>query len=405
MTANVLEHRRARAFAEALEAHRTEDGPDSGPSSGPPRGSAAMAELLGMAGALGALPAPELSMEARTVQRAQLMAAFEQEWAGGPAARVPQQRTHRAARAGGRRRWGRRLAIGGLVAGVAVGSFAGAAAASTNALPGDALYGMKRGLEGLRLDWAGSDTERGALLLDQASTRLEEAQGLLGRAGTGPVSGLSPDTVDQVRRALDDMHAEAIKGRDLLRSVYRSNGSLTPMRRLATFADGEDGRWAALQEHLPPQLTTQASKVDQLFGDMSEDVAPLHLEQPPGKSGTPAHTAPGAQTPGESTGPAQGEPRSSSAVPDSSGGADTGQGTSAGGGTGTGGGVGSIVHGLTDGLTGNGTTPSSSPAPGQPAGKSVVPPAPSTAPSTTPDGGQGLTLPPLLPGLLPGLTL
>ncbi|MDH6576774.1 DUF5667 domain-containing protein [Kitasatospora sp. MAP5-34] len=408
MTANVLEHRRARAFAEALEAHRTDGGPESGPSSGPPSGSAAMAELLSMAGALGALPEPELSLEARTVQRAQLMAAFEQEWAGGPAARVPLQRGHRATRAGSRRRWGRRLAIGGLVAGVAVGSFAGVAAASTNALPGDALYGMKRGLEGLRLDWAGNDTERGALLLDQASTRLEEAQSLLGRSGPGAASGLSADTVEQVRQALDDMHAEAIKGRDLLRSVYRSNGSLTPMRKLATFADGEDGRWAALQEHLPPQLTTQASKVDQLFGDMSEDVAPLHLEQPPARNGGAANggTGTGAQTPDTGTGSAQGEPQGSTDSPATGGStAGTGQGGSAPD-SANGGGVGSLVHGLTDGLTGNGTGPSTSPAAGQPGGKSAATPAPSTAPAgSTPDGGQGFTIPPLIPGLLPGLTL
>ncbi len=404
MTANVLEHRRARAFAEALEAHRTEDGPGGDISS--PSGSSAMAELLSMAGALGALPEPELSMEARTVQRAQLMAAFEQEWAGGPATRVPQQRGHRAIRAATRGRWGRRLAIGGLVAGVAVSSFAGAAAASSNALPGDALYGMKRGLEGLRLDWAGNDTERGALLLDQASTRLAEAQDLLGRAGTGAPSGLSAGTVDQVRKALDDMHAEALRGRDLLRSVYRSNGSLGPMRKLATFADGEDGRWAALQEHLPPQLTTQASKVDQLFGDMGDDVASAHLEQAPA-NGTAGHggSGTGAQSPGAGNSPAQGEPQGSADAPNSAGGstAGTGQGGSTPGGSQ--GGVGSLVHGLTDGLTGNGTAPSSNPAAGQPNGKSAASPGPSSAPASTNPDTQGLTIPPLIPGLLPGLTL
>lgn len=400
MTANVLEHRRAKAFAEALEAHQTEDGPTSGPLGG----SAAMAELLSMAGALGALPEPELSMEARTVQRAQLMAAFEQEWAGGPAAKVPQQRRHGVAAASRRRRWGRRLAIGGLVAGVAVGSFAGVAAASSNALPGDALYGMKRGLEGLQLDWAGSDTERGALLLDQASTRLEEAQSLLGRAG--PSSGLSAGTVEQVRRALDDMHAEAIKGRELLRSVYRSNGSLTPMRKLATFADGEDQRWAAVQGQLPPQLTTQASKVDQLFGDMSEDVAPLHLEQP-GQGGSSGHSGAGTgQSPTAGTDPAQAEPQGSADAPGSPGGSPNSPARGGGAAPDTGkGGVGSLVHGLTDGLTGGGTTPSSSPAAGQPSGKSAASPAPSTAPESSAPEGQGLTIPPLIPGLLPGLTL
>ncbi|GAA0675095.1 DUF5667 domain-containing protein [Kitasatospora atroaurantiaca] len=396
MTANVLEHRRAKAFAEALEAHQAE----SRPGSSHHGGSTAMAELLTMAGALGALPEPELSTEVRTVQRAQLMAAFEQAWAGGPAARVPQQRRHRAAGAAQRSRWGRRLAIGGLVAGVAVGSFAGAAAASTNALPGDALYGMKRGLEGLQLDWAGSDTERGALLLDQASTRLEEAQDLLGRAGSP--SGLSAGTVEQVRRALDDMHAEAIRGRDLLRSVYRSNGSLAPMRKLAGFADGEDERWAALHGKLPGQLTTQASRVDELFSDISEDVAPLHLEQQPGKGGGPGHGGAGGgqQAPGSTSSPAQGEAQGSADTPNSRG----SSGGTAHGGPAPGGaaaGVGSLVNGLTNGLTGSGA--SSSPAAGQSpkSGDSAAPSAPAQG---TPDG-QGITIPPLIPGLLPEITL
>ncbi|MFD8752089.1 DUF5667 domain-containing protein [Kitasatospora sp. NPDC059577] len=283
MTANVLEHRRAKAFAEALEAHRTEQraatDAESANTAGTGSGSAAMAELVGLTDVLGALPGPVLDREVRTVQRAQLMAAFEQALAGGPGAAVPRQRRHRAIRTAPRGRWSRRFAIGGLVAGLAVGSLAGAAAASTGAVPGDTLYGLKRGLEGLRLDFAGSDSERGELLLDNAATRLGEAKVLVGR--TGPAGGLSPATVEQVRRALDDMHADALKGRELLRSVYRSNGSLDPMRALAGFAHDEDGRWTELQGKLPVQLTQQASLVNQLFDDISEDVAPLRLAQPP----------------------------------------------------------------------------------------------------------------------------
>ncbi|AUG77959.1 hypothetical protein CFP65_3153 [Kitasatospora sp. MMS16-BH015] len=396
MTANVLEHRRAKAFAEALEAHQREAVPNTGtPEASSPTG--AFAELLSVADDLGGLPGPSLTGEARSVQRAQLMAAFEQEWAGGQTARVPQQRRHRGIRAARRGRWGRRLAIGGLVAGVAVGGFTGAAFASSNALPGDALYGMKRGLEGLRLDLAGSDSERGALLLDQASTRLEEAQNLLGRAGRE--DGLSPAAVDQVRRALDDMHAEAVRGRELLRSVYRSNGSLAPMRKLATFADGEDGRWAAIQGQLPPQLTTEAGRVDRFFGDVNEDVAPLHLEQPPAKPATgvaPAAPASGSSAPEDAPEPskaasggsaANGGPASRQPQPQS--------------------GVGGLVHSLTDpltGTTGNGTAPTGNATPGT-APKSAPTPAPSAA-QTTPEGTpQGLTIPPLLPGLLPGLGL
>ncbi|MGW6916747.1 DUF5667 domain-containing protein [Kitasatospora sp. NPDC054939] len=420
MTANVLEHRRAKAFAEVLEAHQSEQ---RGAANTAPTGagSAAMAELIGLTDSLGALPGPELDHEVRTVQRARLVAAFEQAFAGGPGAAVPRQRRHRAIRTAPRGRWSRRFAVGGLVAGLAVGSFAGVAAASGNALPGDTLYGFKRGLEGLRLDLADSDSERGELLLDNASTRLGEAKSLLGRSGSG--GALSPSTVDQVRRALDDMHADAIKGRELLRAVYRSNGSLEPMRALAGFAQDEDGRWAELQGRLPVQLTEQVHLVDQLFDDISEDVAPLRLAAPPAKGGAPAGSGAGganapasggnAGSPGGSgtapkSGPAQGG--AGAAEPGGSGKAGTsGQAPSAGASTpgaapssapsAPADPVGGLVNGLTDGLTGVRPSPSADAVPPAPA------PRPSAAPSATADAQQGVDLPPLIPGLLPGLRI
>ncbi|MFJ4669856.1 DUF5667 domain-containing protein [Kitasatospora purpeofusca] len=448
MTANVLEHRRAKAFAEALEAHQAEqraaDGNGTANTAIGNAGSVAMAELIDTVGALGALPAPELDHEVRTVQRAQLMAAFEQAFAGGPGVTVPRQRRHRAVRTAPRGRWSRRFAIGGLVAGLAVGSFAGAAAASGNALPGDPLYGMKRGLEGLRLNLADTDSERGELLLDNAATRLGEARSLVGRSGTG--GSLSPGTVEQVRKALDDMHNDALKGRDLLRAVYRNNGSLDPMRTLAGFAHDEDGTWAEVQSRLPDQLVPQAHLVDQLFDDISQDVAPLRLVQQPAKSGMPDDGGAGDGTRGTGAqgGPSAGtSPGGSPAV----GGAPA-QGGATGGPAGTGVGgrpgstpqvppqggapapaapaapgapaapapsnetnvvpapVGGLVDNLTSGLTGAKPSPSAdapapAPAPDRPPGQ------PSESPSATGAAAQqqGVEVPPLIPGLLPGLRI
>jgi hypothetical protein len=365
-----------------------------------------MAGLLGMADSLGALPGPELDPAVRMVQRAQLMAAFEQEFSGGGAGvAVPRQRGSRAHRAVPRGRWSRRFAIGGLVAGLAVGSFAGVAAASAGALPGDSLYGMKRGLEGLQLDLAGSDSERGALLLGQASHRLDEAQGLIGRAGSP--GALAPDTVEQVRQALDDMHAEAIKGRELLRSVYRSNGSLEPMRKLAGFAEGEDGRWTELQGRLPVQLTQEAGRVDRLFDDISEDVAPLRLTQQPGQGGGPGSGAGGDRT--QSTA-AETTPGSAPAA--NSGGAAGSPGRAPSAGSGASGGaapsatpgnppaaVGGLVDGLANGIAG------AQPSPSPDATANGSTPAPSGTPSAGPGNPPGLDIPPLIPGLLPGLKL
>ncbi|WP_329581060.1 DUF5667 domain-containing protein [Kitasatospora sp. NBC_01250] len=424
MTANVLEHRRAKAFAEALEAHRT----------GQPAASAALGQLLGTTEALAQLAAPAMDAGVKSEQRAQLMAAFEQHAAGGLPT-VPRQRRHRSERGLQRRRWGRRFAITGLVAGVTVGSFAGVAAASSGALPGDPLYGMKRGLEGLRLDLAGSDAERGALLLDQASTRLAEARSLVGRQATG--GALSQTTVAQLASALKDMHAEAAKGRDLLRSVYRANGSLDPMRKLASFTEAQDNHWSALQQRLPQQLTPVAGQVDQLFDNLNEDVAPLHLEpaqSAPASGQTPATGPVGgaAQAPSPAGAASGGGHPSTGSAPQSPAGGQTGGGQpTTGGGTaqspgggqarqggalGGGNPVGGLVNGLTGSLTGSGAGA----APATPASPGAAPstPTPGTTPApaaptaavpgqggSTPATGQGLNLPPLVPGLLPGLGL
>ncbi|MBC3843695.1 hypothetical protein GXW82_36180 [Streptacidiphilus sp. 4-A2] len=75
MTANVLEHRRAKAFADAVE-----DRPDTAAAQQFP-------ELLTMVDALGSLPEPVLAPEVQSVQRALLVAEFERAFAGGGGSR------------------------------------------------------------------------------------------------------------------------------------------------------------------------------------------------------------------------------------------------------------------------------------------------------------------------------
>ena len=191
MIANVSAHRRANAFAQALEdesdrgtAAQEAEGPAPDPAAAEQTGSGRM---LALAECLGELPKPELDPEVKVVQRAQLVAAMEamlrEGTMGEPA--VPEQRSHRAKgthRASGlgklrpRSRLTKGLAAGGLSVGVAAGAFGGVAAASSDALPGDSLYGLKRGIEDFKLNYlSDGDDERGVAYLDQASTRLNEA--------------------------------------------------------------------------------------------------------------------------------------------------------------------------------------------------------------------------------------
>jgi hypothetical protein len=124
------------------------------------------------------------------------MAEMERMFAGGSAAdpQVPEQRTgrgaHRAAslrKLRPRSRWSKGIAAGGLSIGVAAGAFSGVAAASSDALPGDSLYGLKRGMEDLKLGMADDDAARGELYLDQASPPKATACCTRPTRGTAPL--------------------------------------------------------------------------------------------------------------------------------------------------------------------------------------------------------------------------
>lgn len=294
MIANVSAHRRANAFAQALEDQDLQGAAAARP--GPPAEDAGQARLLALAGGLGELPAPELDPEVKTVQRAQLIAAMESQFAGGGTT-VPQPResaaagqaAHRALPLGRlrpRSRWSKGLAAGGLTVGVAAGAFGGVASASSNALPGDTLYGLKRGIEDLRLGMADGDADRGGLFLDQASTRLAEARRLMERGRSGH---LDHESLNEIRRTLFGMQQDAAEGHRLLHAAYQRDGSLGPIRRLSSFAASHREGWSQLRERLPLPLTDVGDKVSSVFTAIDDEVEPLQglLHQPRGRHAAP----------------------------------------------------------------------------------------------------------------------
>ncbi len=284
MIANVSAHRRANAFAQALEDQDVQGA--AAAQSGPSAEDAEQAKLLTLAGGLGSLPAPELDPEVKTVQRAQLIAAMEAQFAG---AAVPEQRsgraTHRASalsRLRPRSRWSKGLAAGGLTVGVAAGAFGGVAAASSNALPGDTLYGLKRGMEDLRLGMADGDSTRGGLFLDRATTRLQETRRLMERGRSGE---LDQESLAEIRKTLSGMRHDASEGHRLLHGVYQRDGSLGAIERLSTFASSQREGWSRLRDRLPHQLTDVADDVSSVFAAIDDEVEPLRSLLPDDKSG------------------------------------------------------------------------------------------------------------------------
>ncbi|MFI5768768.1 DUF5667 domain-containing protein [Streptomyces sp. NPDC051658] len=386
MIANVSAHRRANAFAQALEEQSLR-----GAAAAQPEESAEPADhgpLLALANGLGEVPRPELDPEVKVVQRAQLVAAMEAMLTEGGASAgptVPEQRAKGAHRASPlrklrpRSRWTKGLAAGGLTVGVAAGAFGGVAAASSDALPGDSLYGLKRGMEDIHLGMASGDADRGEVYLDQASTRLNEARRLMERARSG---ALDHEQLGEVRRTLNGMTHDAGEGHRLLHSAYQQNGAIGPIQTLDSFSRSHRESWSSLRDRLPVQLTDIGDKVSSVFDAIDEEVQPLQSLFPrtpdsggaqqsdTGEQGTqPSRTAPSAPTSPEAP---HGRPGDSTSPHPSGSGSAPAEGLIAGG---------------TDGLLGTpppGTVPSTD-------GRVSTPPAPD------------VTLPPLLPGLLPGL--
>ncbi|WP_367321542.1 DUF5667 domain-containing protein [Streptomyces sp. HUAS ZL42] len=396
MIANVSAHRRANAFAQALE-----DQSDQGTAAEQSEGSApspAAAEkteqghLLALATSLGELPKPELDPEVKVVQRAQLVAAFEamlREGAGGEAdPSVPEQRSHRARGAHRatplgklrpRSRLAKGLTAGGLSVGVAAGAFGGVAAASSDALPGDSLYGLKRGIEDFKLNYlSDGEDERGQAYLDQASTRLSEARRLMDRGRAGH---LDHESVGEIRRALSGVQHDASEGHRLLHEAYeRDPESLGPIQALSTFSHSHRQAWGALRDKLPVQLGDVSEQVSSVFDAIDQEVAPLQSLLPQ----NPAQGGDGRQGSGSaSTGPSGSGQSSAPSTGHGSSDGSTSSSPSNPVGTGN-------SDGLLGGTTGGLLDPPQSTGSASPT---------TSSPTTEPD----VTLPPLLPGLLPGL--
>ncbi|PVE10816.1 DUF5667 domain-containing protein [Streptomyces scopuliridis] len=398
MIANVSAHRRANAFAQALE-----DQTVQGAAAEQPAESAEPAEqgrLLALASGLGELPKPTLDPEVKMVQRAQLVAAMEAMLlegtaAGGatPGPTVPEQRksgrgAHRASRLRRlrlRSRWSKSLAAGGLTVGVAAGAFGGVAAASSDALPGDSLYGLKRGMEDFKLNLADDESDRGGLYLDHASTRLNETRRLMERGRSGR---LDHESMAEIRRTLSGMKHDAAEGHRLLHQAYERDGSLGPIATLSSFSASHRQAWNGLRERLPVQLTDVGDEVSSVFDAIDEEVAPLQSLLPrapekhagatrPGStpdsadSGRPSQPSPSAPSEGGGSG-SHASDRPDPSGPDADSASEEG-----------------LLGGSTGGLL---DPPHSS-----------VTPSPSENQDSSDRPGPDVTIPPLLPDLLPGL--
>ncbi len=248
------------------------------------------------------------------------------------------------------------VAVASVVAGV------GAAAASTRALPGDTLYGLKRQIEAGQLALARGDLGHGRELLEQADARLTEAERL-----TAGEDGSDPETRALVGQALRDMAAAVTAGAADLSEAYEETGDEEAMILLDRFVLDQRERLQDLMGLLDPSLRPLArALVDQLTQLDAQATAVTRGTALPAN----ALTADGdgwavsRRLDATKAAAADGATAPVGGVLDTVG--DVTGGTVGGGDTSTGGGTGStssggLVGGVVGGLTGGATSSSSDP--------------------------------------------
>ena len=142
-----------------------------------------------------------------------------------------------------------------------VGAGVGVAAASQTALPGDALYPVKRAIERVEIASGGAGAGRGEEYLEQAETRLDEVEKL---ALTRPDEFSTPGLVS---RALDDFSESAEDGSQNMVDAYR-DGDAEAIDQLRTFADESSRRLDDLMPRLPAETRDDALEVAQDLADI-----------------------------------------------------------------------------------------------------------------------------------------
>jgi hypothetical protein len=175
-------------------------------------------ELLRVVSALRMREVPEPRAEFSASLRERLVAEAASYAHQDAGLSIP-QRTH------GRRE--RRLAIAA-TSFVLVGGSAGMAMAAQNALPGDALYPIKRGLEKASTGLAGSDAGKGRSLLEQADSRLAEVEGLIADSDTPSY---------RINDTVRDFTTQAASGAQAILASYDESQDPAVVEDLRTFTE------------------------------------------------------------------------------------------------------------------------------------------------------------------------
>ncbi|MCL8023838.1 DUF5667 domain-containing protein [Nocardioides bruguierae] len=225
------------------------------------------AELVEVAAALRAMPAPPQRPDVAADLRERLMAAAATELVPGKEAaddplQVGSRRT--AGRSGTRTRERRfAVAVGGLAV---LGATTSVAVAAQSALPGESLYPVKRAIENIHTGFSVGEADRGQVLLAGATDRLTELTEL-SRQGRGDGA-----TADEV---LADFRAQTQEGADLLLEDYAANGDEATISQLQAWTVESMGSLADLADLLPGQADAALVAAGQVLSDLDTRTSEL----------------------------------------------------------------------------------------------------------------------------------
>jgi hypothetical protein len=132
------------------------------------------------------------------------------------------------------------VAMGGLAL---VGATATLSVVAQAALPGDALYPLKRGIESARVGLSVSDESKGSTLLASASTRLDEVASL-GQIG-------AREHEEEIAETLGDFTDQATQASDLLLRSYADDGEDETVTELRSFTTTSMRSLADLEGTVP----------------------------------------------------------------------------------------------------------------------------------------------------------
>lgn len=169
--------------------------------------------------------------------------------------------------------------VAALLGGAAlVGATATMAVAAQTALPGESLYGVKRGIESAQVRLAGDDAARGRTLLAQADTRLSELEELA--AGDGGTDELIPDTLDTFTEQSGD-------GVRSLLSAYDRGGDDQDVQSARDFTAASMERLTALQYQLPASARDELLAAGRTLTDLDMEISSACLSCSGGITTTP----------------------------------------------------------------------------------------------------------------------